>query len=143
MEKGCKNLERKFSDIEKQLPGLFVLVDTFAEDDKEVLPFKLTFQENTDISDAAQLVVLSREVNKSFQVTEKMLNLRSLKDAVENCLCKNNLCLEILFGISTDEAPEMIDKVKGAVKLLIDKIESKNKTNNCCPRDYLNTIHCF
>jgi len=66
-----------------------------------------------------------------------MLNLISLKDttkceAIENCLHKNNLDLKILFRISTDNAPAMIDKEKEAIKLLIDNIESNNKTHNCC-----------
>ncbi|GFY52265.1 general transcription factor II-I repeat domain-containing protein 2 [Trichonephila inaurata madagascariensis] len=82
--------------------------------------FSLAFHKSRDRSDTAQLVFV-REVNKSFQVTEEMLNLITLKDTVENCLCKNNLCLEILFGISTDKAPVMIGKAKGAVKLQIDK----------------------
>ncbi|GFY76927.1 hypothetical protein TNIN_318081 [Trichonephila inaurata madagascariensis] len=36
MAKG-KALERKFSDIEKQISGFIMFVDTFDEDDKEVL----------------------------------------------------------------------------------------------------------
>ncbi|GFR22721.1 hypothetical protein TNCT_458141 [Trichonephila clavata] len=42
MAKGVKILERKFSDIEKQLSGFIAFVDTFVEDDKEVLSFKLS-----------------------------------------------------------------------------------------------------
>ncbi|GFQ83066.1 integrase catalytic domain-containing protein [Trichonephila clavata] len=42
MAKGVKSLERKFSDIEKQLSGFIAFVDTFVEDDKEVLSFKLS-----------------------------------------------------------------------------------------------------
>jgi len=50
---------------------------------------------------------------------------------------------EILFGISTDGAPAMIGKEKGAIILLIDKIETNNKTHNCCKRDDLFIIHCL
>ncbi|GFQ94131.1 integrase catalytic domain-containing protein [Trichonephila clavata] len=42
MAKGVKILERKFCDIEKQLSGFIAFVDTFVEDDKEVLSFKLS-----------------------------------------------------------------------------------------------------
>ncbi|GFQ97763.1 uncharacterized protein TNCT_493381 [Trichonephila clavata] len=42
MAKGVKLLERKFSDIEKQLSGFIAFVDTFVEDDKKVLSFKLS-----------------------------------------------------------------------------------------------------
>lgn len=114
--------------------------------------FSLAFDESTDISDSAQLVVFLRGVNESFQVTEEMLNLISLKGtttgkdifhAVENCLCENNLDLEILSGISTDGAPAMIGKEKGAIKLLIDKIESNNKTSNRSKREDVIIIHCL
>ncbi|GFR15690.1 hypothetical protein TNCT_204931 [Trichonephila clavata] len=42
MAKSVKCLERKFSDIEKQLSGFIAFMDTFVEDDKEVLSFKLS-----------------------------------------------------------------------------------------------------
>jgi len=114
--------------------------------------FSLAFDESTDISDSAQLVVFIRGVNESFQVTEEMLNLISLKgtttgedifNAIENCLCENSLDLENLSGISTDGAPAMIGKEKGAIKLLIDKIESNNKSSNGTKRDDLIIIHCL
>lgn len=66
-----------------------------------------------------------------------MLNLISLKDTtkcedilhgVGNCLLENNFGLEIRFGISTDGVPAMIDKEKGDITLLIDKIESNNNS---------------
>jgi len=85
-------------------------------------------------------------------MTEKMLNVISKKDttkgedifhAVENCLRENNLDLNILSGISTDVVPAMIGKEKEAIQLPIDKIESNNKTHNCCKRDDLFIIHCL
>lgn len=114
--------------------------------------FSLAFDESTDISDTAQIVVFVRGENESFKITKEMLNLISLKGstkgediyhAVDKCLSENNLGLEFLSGISTDGAPAMVGKEKGAIKLLIDKIESKNKTNNCCNRDDLFIIHCL
>jgi hypothetical protein len=42
--------------------------------------FSIAFVENTDISDTAQLIIFVREVNGSFQITEKMLKLISLKE---------------------------------------------------------------
>lgn len=68
--------------------------------------FSLAFDESTAISDLAQLVVLLRGLNESFQVTEEMLNLISLKGrttgkvifhAVENSLYENNLRLGNTF----------------------------------------------
>lgn len=54
-----------------------------------------------------------------------MLNLINLKDTTKgrDMFEKNNLRLEILSGISTDGVPAMINKDKGVIKLLIDKIE--------------------
>lgn len=81
-----------------------------------------------------------------------MLKLISLKGttkgedifhAFENCVCEYNLNLDILSGISTDGAPAMVGKEKGAIKLLIDKIETTNKTNNGWKRDDLFIIHCL
>ncbi|KAL4131458.1 hypothetical protein QTP88_008769 [Uroleucon formosanum] len=114
--------------------------------------FSIAFDESTDISDTAQLVIFVRGVNESFQITEEMLKLISLKGttkgedifhAVENSLCENNLDLEIISGISTDGAPAMVGKEKGAIKLLIDRIESTRKTNNFWKRDDLFIIHCL
>ncbi|GFQ79235.1 integrase catalytic domain-containing protein [Trichonephila clavata] len=42
MAKGVKILQRKFCDIEKRLSAFIAFVDTFVEDDKEVLSFKLS-----------------------------------------------------------------------------------------------------
>ncbi|KAL4136222.1 hypothetical protein QTP88_007773 [Uroleucon formosanum] len=41
--------------------------------------FSIAFDESTDISDTAQLVIFVRGVNESFQITEEMLKLISLK----------------------------------------------------------------
>jgi len=62
---------------------------------------------------------------------------------VENSLCENNLDLEFISGISTDGAPAVVGKEKGAIKLLIDKIESTRKTNDFWKRDDLFIIHNF
>lgn len=96
-----------------------------------------------------ELVVFIRGVNESFQITEEILKLISLKgyikgedifQASENCLSENNLGLEILFEISTDGVSAMVGKEKGAIKLLINKMESNNQIMNC-KRDDLFIIH--
>jgi len=53
------------------------------------------------------------------------------------------LDLEIISEISTDNSPAIINKEKGVIKLLIDKIESKNITHNCCKKYDLFIIHCL
>ncbi|CAI6372283.1 unnamed protein product [Macrosiphum euphorbiae] len=109
--------------------------------------FSIAFDESTDISDTAQLVIFVRGVNESFQITEEMLKLISLKGTTKGedifHAVENNLDLEIISGISTDGAPAMVGKEKGAIKLLIDKIESTRKTNNFWKRDDLFIIHCL
>jgi len=59
--------------------------------------FSLDFDESTDISDTAQLVILVRGVNESFQIIEEMLKSISVKGttkgedifhAIENCYAK-------------------------------------------------------
>lgn len=110
----------------------------------------LAFDESTDITDTDQLIIFVRGVKESFQITEEMLKLISLKGttksedifhAVVNYLCKNNFGLKILSRTSTDGAPAMVGKEKVAIKLLFDKIESTNKTNNCWKRDHSFIIH--
>lgn len=114
--------------------------------------FSLAFDESTDISNTAQLVVFVRGVNESFQVTEEMLNVISLKgtttgedifQAVKTCLGENNLMPELLSGICTDGAPSMIGKGKGAIKLIIDDIETNHGNDNCFKRDDVIIIHCL
>lgn len=60
---------------------------------------------------------------------------------VENLLCENNSDLEILYRISSHSTSAMTGKEKGVIKLLINKIESNNKTHNCCKKDDLFIIY--
>ena len=58
--------------------------------------------------------------------------------AIEKCLSENCLNLGSLSGLTTDGVPAMICKNKGAVKLLMDKLECKGiKTND------IFIIHCL
>ena len=76
-----------------------------------------------------------------------MLNLLHLKDttrgedifqAIKNCLSCNSLNLELLSGLTTDGAPAMISKNKGAVKLFINELEDRSvKTSEVF------VIHCL
>ncbi|GFR26488.1 hypothetical protein TNCT_470041 [Trichonephila clavata] len=128
MEKG-KGLERKFYDIEKLLGGLIVFVDTFAEDDNEVLPFKLnefnrlnikyeSVKEEifTSLSDGefknfeGKITTCNEHIEK-LEVRLKSLNLKYSKNSnvklvqmrclmLSNCaLDYQNCCLHSLMGI--------------------------------------------
>ncbi|GFY56125.1 hypothetical protein TNIN_97951 [Trichonephila inaurata madagascariensis] len=100
MAKG-KALERKFSDIEKQISGFITFVDTFDEDEKEVLTIKLSqleilnikFEEVkeevfTSLTDAefdkfdAKITTRNEHIQK-FEVRLKSLNLKYNKNSNE------------------------------------------------------------
>lgn len=117
---------RRIDDISSEI------VVTLRDKIKLFKAYSLAFDESTDISDTSQLVVFVRGVNDSFEVTEEMLNILSLKgttrgedvfEAVVKCLAENSLPLEALAGITTDGAPALVGKNKGAVKLLLDKVD--------------------
>ena len=59
------------------------IVVTLHDKIKQFKAHSLTFDESTNISDTSQLVVLIRGVSDSFQVTEEMFNLLSLKEQLE------------------------------------------------------------
>ena len=123
------------------------IVVTLRDQINQFKAYSLTFDESTDISDTSQLVIFIRGVNDSFQVTEEMLNLLNLKDttreedifqAVEKCLDENSLNFEALSRVTTDGAPALVGKNKGAVKLLMDKLDCRSiKTND------IFIIHCL
>ena len=102
--------------------------------------YSLAFDESTDIYDTTQLAILIRGINESFQVTQELLNLVSLKDTtkgedvflvIKKCLSESGLHLDMLRGLITDGAPAMIGKNKEAVKLIVNGLEAKiNKTAN-------------
>lgn len=109
--------------------------------------YSLAFDESTDVSDTSQLVIFIRGVNDAFQVTEEMLNLLNFKgttkgedvfQAMEKCLAENSLSFDTLSGITTDGAPSMVGKNKGAIKLLMDKLDiNGTKSSNIL------IIHCL
>lgn len=52
---------------------------------------------------------------------------KDIFSSIKTRLCKKKLILEI-FRILTDDTPVMMGNKKEAIQLLIDKIESNNKT---------------
>lgn len=109
--------------------------------------FSLAFDESIDISDISQLVVFIRGVNDLFDVTQEMLNLLHLRDttrgedvfnAIKKCLTSNSLHLDTLSGLTTDGAPAMVGKNKGAVKLFMNELEARS-VETC----EIYVIHCL
>lgn len=132
---------RRIDDISSEI------VATLQEKIKEFKAYSLAFDESIDISDTSQLVIFIRGVDDSFHVTEEMLNLLSLKNttrgedvfqAIEKCMTENSLNFEALSGLTTDGAPALTGKNKGAVKLILDKLDCKGIKS-----DDIFVIHCL
>lgn len=107
-----QTITRRINDISEEI------VMNLRNNIKNFKFYSLAFDESTDISDTSQLAVYIRGVNESFQITQELLNLLSLKDttkgedifqAIKKCLLDNGLHLEMLSGLTTDG----LEKIKG------------------------------
>ena len=96
------------------------LRDQLDEKIKSFVSFSLALDESTDVIDTAQLAVFIRGVDRSFEVTEQLLALRSMKgtrtgadilNEVNNVVNDHNLDLTKLVSIAKDGAPAMIDEL--------------------------------
>ena len=97
-----------------------ILRDQLDEKIKSFVSFSLALDESTDVIDTAQLAVFIRGVDRSFEVTEQLLALRSMKgtrtgadilNEVNNVVNDHNLDLTKLVSIATDGAPAMIGEL--------------------------------
>ncbi|GFU86916.1 general transcription factor II-I repeat domain-containing protein 2A [Trichonephila clavipes] len=86
--------------------------------------FSLALDETSDIKDTAQLAILIRGVDRQMNITEKLLELvslkgtttgRDVKEAVINCAQSREKYLKNLVDIATDGAPSMVGKSVYAV----------------------------
>jgi hypothetical protein len=95
---------------------------------KDCLWFSLAFDESTDLTDIAQLSIFIRYVTEDFDIRTEFLDLIGMKDtttgedvfdAITNksngVVKKFELDISKLVSLSTDGAPSMIGKTKGAV----------------------------
>ena len=89
--------------------------------------FSIALDESTDLKDTSQLVFFIRGVTASFTIVEEFLQLEPLHgrttgkivcDATLNCLSSTGLDLLRLVSITTDGAPAMLGKERGAASLL-------------------------
>ena len=97
--------------------------------------FALAFVESTDISDIAQLCIFVRGIDTEFNITEDLLNLRSVRGTCTGddifCECnfaltEANLSYEKLVGVATNGARAMIGNQKGLQGCLIKELETRN-----------------
>ena len=104
---------------------------------KEMVAFSLALDESTDMVDTAQLAVFIRGVDKSLNVTEDLLALRSMKGTTTGTDIYNEVIAAIeqkklelakLSAIVTDGAPSMRGVRQGFTTLLLEKMEADNIT---------------
>ena len=105
----------------------------------------IALDESTDNRDTAQLAIFIRGVDKSLQVTEELLALRSMKDTTTGAdilkevmvaLEDFKIDLRKLTGVATDGAPAMIGKNIGFAGLFRKRFEDENLE---CPA----MLHCI
>ena len=88
--------------------------------------YAITLDESTDATDIAQVAIFVRGINATFDITEELASLVSLKDTttgenifqvIISVISSLGLNLSNICGVRTDGAPAMVGKVKGAVSL--------------------------
>ena len=113
---------------------------------KNLQYFSIAIDESTDTTDTAQLAVFVRGVSSNFDIFEDFLKLIPTKgtttgaDILKALLqCINSLSLDLskLVSVTTDEAPSMIGKNKGAVALLQKHLEDLGRNGK------ITEVHCL
>ena len=102
---------------------------------KNLQYFSIAIDESTDTTDTAQLAIFVRGVSSNFDIFENLIELLSLKgtttgaDILKALLrCTSNMSLDLskLVSVTTDGAPAMIGRNKGAVALLQKHLEDSD-----------------
>jgi hypothetical protein len=108
--------------------------------------FSIALDESTDTTDTAQLAVFVRGVNKTFDIVEEFVQLVPIKgtttgaDILKALLqCNTDMKLDLLklVSVTTDGAPAMVGKNKGAVALLQKHLEGLGIKHN------VRKVHCI
>jgi hypothetical protein len=123
-----QTVTRRIENISSELTSVFqALKDSFEA-------YSLSFDESTDVCDTAQLSIFIRGVDNDFNIFEEMLDLVGMKDTTTGLDVKNAVIESIdsqslnynkLVGLTTDGAPAMRRKNKGAVVLILLHLKSK------------------
>ena len=101
--------------------------DLSSERAKKFEFYEIALDESTDATDIAQVAIFVRGINATFDITEELAGLVSLKDTTtgENIfqgtmsvIGSLGLNLSNICGVTTNGAPAMVGKVKGVVSLI-------------------------
>ena len=135
------SIARRIEDIGEDLSG------QLSSKTSEFQCFSLAFDESSDTTDTAQMLVFIRGVTESLSVHEDLLGLVSLHSTTRGLHVKEaelkllrdrvpDLPLSKLVGLTTDGAPSMTGKGNGLVSLL-----KKHLRESKFEQDIL-TVHC-
>ena len=95
----------------------------------------LALDGSCDIRDTEQLLIFIRGINNTFELTEELASVQSMKDSitgedllieVEECVSNLDLDWGKLVNVTTDGCPSFTGKNKGLLK----KKDKVNKINN-------------
>lgn len=120
----ARRIEEVSSDIKRQL----------RVKGREFDFFSLACDESTDASDTAQLLIFLRGVDNEMNVTEELLDLRSLKSQTRGTDLFSSVCAAVddmelpwnkISGIITDGAPSMTGERSGLATLISNKVSEE------------------
>ena len=108
---------------------------------QESFLFSLAFDESTDITDSAQLLIFIRSLSSDFKLTEDLLSMETLSsrtcgedifNAVKGACIREKLDLKNLRGICTVGAPAMTGSVRGFVSRFSEYVSTEFNNNLHC-----------
>ena len=123
--------------------------DIFSKLNKIAESFKLyslALDESNDIKDTAQLLIFIRGINDSFEITEELLSMESLKGKTRGedlyqqasaVIERMNLPWSKLANVTTDGSPNLTGRNVGLLKRIHDKVKEEN------PDQDVIFLHCI
>ncbi|KAK0145774.1 General transcription factor II-I repeat domain-containing protein 2B [Merluccius polli] len=108
--------------------------------------YSLALDESNDIKDTAQLLIFIRGINDSFEITEELLSMESLKgktrgedlyEQVSAVIKRMKLPWSKLASFTTDGSPNLTGKNVGLLKRIQNKVKEEN------PDQDVILLHCI
>lgn len=97
--------------------------------------YSLALDESNDVKDTAQLLIFIRGINDSFEITEELLSMESLKgktrgedlyEQVSAVIERMKLPWSKLASVTTDGSPNLTGKNVGLLKRIQDKVKEES-----------------